>query len=636
MKNVTYLSLIVLVTILLPASSSFSDEGGVEGKICGALYTVHNGTMKMTVQMYDLGTTSNTIYLQTDETGSWVQIASATVETDSNTAHFRIENWNTTKHINYRVLHESSVYQGRIKKDPIDKDTITVFVFTGNSTYSAHGGNIPKTDIINNIIALDPDMLFFSGDQVYNHTQHDTYWKVFLDDNWGTITDMGFGRVLRDYPTVTIPDDHDVGQSNLWGQEGKKSYTDAGTDGGYYRPFSYVQKVEKAQTSHLPDPYDPTPVQNGIGVYYTDLTLGGISFAIIEDRKFKTGPYVVDHNGPRPDHIDYPDYDPNDLDVPGTQLLGNRQLAFLRDWAADWHDCRMKAVLSQTIFCGGAHLHGSLTNRLYVDMDANGWPRTGRNKAVYEIRKAFAVHLAGDQHLASIFHHGIDEWNDSFYSLCVPSIANLYLRWWDPVDQPGGNYVPGMPLYTGEYLDGMGNKITCWAVANPNLDAGGGALTTRAAGFGIAKFNKNTRQITFEMWPRNMDITDPGAYQYPGWPKTINQQDNYGRQAVAYLPNLVMADGTDPVVQIMDESNREIVYTIRINGSQFRPKVFAYGTYTIHVDKGTNKITMTGIKALAPGNPKMILVTEANVSGPDNQPDDKVDLYDFARLAEDW
>ena len=296
----------------------------------------------------------------------------------------------------------------------------------------------------------------------------------------------------------------------------------------------------------------------------------------------------------------------------------------------------MKAVLSQTIFCGGAHLHGSLTNRLYADMDANGWPRTGRNKAVYEIRKAFAVHLAGDQHLASIFHHGIDEWNDSFYSLCVPSIANLYLRWWDPVDQPGGNYVPGMPLYTGEYLDGMGNKITCWAVANPNLDAGGGALTTRAAGFGIAKFNKSTRQITFEIWPRNMDITDPGAYQYPGWPKTINQQENYGRQAVAYLPNLVMADGIDPVVQIMDESNREIVYTIRINGSQFRPKVFAYGTYTIHVDKGASKITMTGIEALAPENPKIILVTEANVSGPDDQPDDRVDLYDFAKLAEDW
>ena len=91
-----------------------------------------------------------------------------------------------------------------------------------------------------------------------------------------------------------------------------------------------------------------------------------------------------------------------------------------------------------------------------------------------------------------------------------------------------------------------------------------------------------------------------------------------------------------PVVQIMDESNREIVYTIRIKGSEFRPKVFAYGTDTIHVDKGTNKITMTGIEALAPENPKMILVTEANVSGPDGQPDDRVDLYDFAKLTEDW
>ena len=30
-----------------------------------------------------------------------------------------------------------------------------------------------------------------------------------------------------------------------------------------------------------------------------------------------------------------------------------------------------------------------------------------------------------------------------------------------------------------------------------------------------------------ECWPRNVDITDSKAKQYPGWPLTIAQTDNY-------------------------------------------------------------------------------------------------------------
>ena len=70
---------------------------------------------------------------------------------------------------------------------------------------------------------------------------------------------------------------HDVGQANLWGHGGKKSNTGAGPDGGYFMPVKYVKQVERAQTSHLPDPFDPTPIDRGIGVYYTDLTWGSVS-----------------------------------------------------------------------------------------------------------------------------------------------------------------------------------------------------------------------------------------------------------------------------------------------------------------------------------------------------------------------
>ncbi|MHC4623875.1 MAG: hypothetical protein ACYS4W_08225, partial [Planctomycetota bacterium] len=90
-----------------------------------------------------------------------------------------------------------------------------------------------------------------------------------------------------------------------------------------------------------------------------------MNFAIIEDRKFKSGcKGLVPQMGPRPDHVTDPNYDPKSLDVPGAKLLGERQLRFLKAWAADWRGCDMKCVLSQTVFCGSAHLHGRRDYRL--------------------------------------------------------------------------------------------------------------------------------------------------------------------------------------------------------------------------------------------------------------------------------
>jgi len=579
MKSVRILVALLATTLLLSTAVGQAleiPEVSRDKVICFALYTVHNNILKMTAQLYPLKDGEDrSVRLQIKKGRKFKQIAKAKVIEDGWTAHFRVESWDSTKDIEYRVAHgKNTYYTGTIRKDPVDKDIIVVAAFTGNSIYPGHGGDILKTDIVENIKKLKPDLLFFSGDQVYDHHRHYAYWLKFGRD---------FGEIIRNIPTVTIPDDHDVGQANLWGAAGKISHTRAGHDGGYAAPVEYVKMVERAQTSHLPDSYDPTPIQRGIGVYYTSLTLGRVSFAIIEDRKFKSGPQgLVPQQGPRPDHVTDPNYDPKSLDVPGAVLLGERQLKFLREWAADWRDCDMKSVLSQTVFCGGAHLHGSRKNRLLADLDSNGWPQTGRNKALREIRKAFAFMIAGDQHLGTIVHHGIDEWNDAGYSFCVPSIANLYLRWWAPLE-PGKNREETMPEHLGEFLDGFGNKITMLAVANPGEMENHDKLTTRSAGFGVVKFNKKTREITVECWPRNVDITEPSAKQYPGWPRTIKQQDNYGRKAVAYLPTIEVSNMTDTVVQVIDEANGEIVYTIRIKGITFRPKVFRPGSYTIRV-----------------------------------------------------
>jgi len=571
--------------------------------LCFALYTVNNNVLKLTAQLYPLVETDDrTVRLETRQGGKWKQVARAKVVEKGWTATFRVENWDTSRNIEYRVAHgKAACYTGTVLKDPVDKETITVAVFTGNSIYPGHGGDIPKTDIVENIKRIKPDLLFFSGDQVYDHNQHYAYWLKFGRD---------FGPIIRNIPTVTIPDDHDVGHANLWGAGGKKSNTGAGHDGGYFKPPEYVKEVERAQTSHLPDPYDPTPILRGIGVYYTAMTLGRISFAIIEDRKFKSGPQgLVPKMGPRPDHIRDPNYDPKTVDVPGAKLLGERQLAFLRHWAADWRGADMKAVLSQTVFANAATTHGGRNNRLHADMDSNGWPQTGRNKALSEIRKAFAVMLCGDQHLGTVIHHGIDDWNDAGYSLCVPSIANLYLRWWAPLE-PGKNRAPGMPEHCGEFRDGFGNKITMLACANPGQRENHDRLTTRAAGFGVAKFNRKTRKITFECWPRNADVTDPKTKQYAGWPVTFDQQDNYGRKAAAYLPTIEVAGMTDPVVQVIDEADSQIVYTLRIRGKTYRPKVFKKGAYTVKVgEQGTDKWkTLTGIEALDAGDRKTLKV----------------------------
>ena len=555
--------------------------------ICFALYTVNQKTLKLTAQFYPLTKDeSREAKLEILNNGNWKTIAKTKIIERGWTAPFRVENWNDSKKSSYRVSHgKNATYEGIIQKNPVDKTEFVVAGFTGNSINPNHGGDIPKNDLVQNIKKIKPDLLFFSGDQVYDHRRHYAAWLKFGRD---------FGEVIRNIPTITIPDDHDVGQPNIWGHGGKKSTLPGAADGGYAMPVEYVKEVERAQTSHLPDPYDPTPIQRGIGTYYTDLNWGRISFAIIEDRKFKTGPAgMIPKQGPRPDHIRNPEYDPKSVDVPEARLLGERQLKFLDDWGQDWTDSDVKVALSQTIFCGGAHIHGKIGGRLHADLDSNGWPQAGRNRAISALRKAYAFHFAGDQHLATIFHHGIEEHRDSIYSFCVPSIANLYLRWWKPLE-PGKNLAPGQDPILGDHLDGFHNKVTALAVANPSPERGGDKLTTRAAGFGVVNINKETRNITFTCWPRNIDITDEKAKPYKGWPFTFNQLDNYGRKAVAHLPTLKI-NKPNQVVQLINERNNETVYTIRVKGSSFKPKVFENGNYTIKVGEKKNQNTLKSI-----------------------------------------
>ncbi|TWT83610.1 PhoD-like phosphatase [Planctomycetes bacterium CA13] len=568
------------VTIPRKAPSLTIPDVARDQVICFAMYTVHDEVLKLSAHLYPLkDEEAQEVSLETKTDGDWKEVAKAKVD-EHFLAVFRVEGWDASQNYAYRVTHPGgAIYEGTIRRDPIDKNEIVVAAFTGNSNKDRG----PRTDIVSNVSAQDPDLLFFSGDQSYDHSRHYAAWLLF---------GRQFGEIIKDRPTICIPDDHDVGQGNLWGESGKKSYLNGGADGGYIKPAEYVNEVQRAQCSNLPDPFDPTPIEQGIGVYYTDLNVGGIDFAIIEDRKFKTGPAgLIPQQGPRPDHVNDPSYDRDSIDAPEAKLLGERQLEFLQQWAADWNGVEMKSVLSQTIFGGGAHLSGSHTQRLLADMDSNGWPQTGRQKALMEMRRGFAVHIAGDQHLATVIHHGVNSWEDAGYSFCVPSIVNYYARWWAPLEAPG-EHDPNSPLpYTGRSYDGFGNKLTMKAYANPSPKNNNGA------GHGIIRFNKSDRKITFECWPRNIDVTGPQAEQYPGWPITISQFDNYSRQPMATLPSLQFVGEESPVVKVTDQRTGELVYAVRAQGNEYKPIVFHDSVYTIEVIGKESSKVLTDLEA---------------------------------------
>ena len=557
-----------------------------------ALYTVQNRVLKMSAQLYPLfPDETRDVRLEVKKDGKWSEIATTKVNDLGWSALFRLENWDTTRDFPYRVRHgDEAVFEGLIRKNPVDKNEIVVASLSCNSSRDRG----PRDSHVRNLKALDPDLLFFAGDQHYDHTEHTAGWLMF-----GT----QFREVLKDRPVVTIPDDHDIGQHNLWGAGGAVASSQAGPKGGYFYHPEYVKQVERCQTAHLPDPFDPTPIKQGMTVYYTSLNVGGVDFAILEDRKFKSGPAsMLPEKTGRPDHYKTPDFDPAEADVKGAVLLGERQLKFLNDWTGQWKGVQMKAVLSQTPFCGAAHLHGGgdpVKNRLTADLDSNAWPQTGRKKALSAIRKGFAVHLAGDQHLATLIQHGIDEFNDGPWSFVSPAIHNtVYSRHWHPADEKAGaNRDSGSVLpWTGEYRDGLHNRLTMHAYANPNISKDDGA------GFNAVHFDKTARTITSHCWPRFTDLSADGAKEFPGWPKTVSQISNYNPASWSTL-GTVTFDKDSPVVQVLNAESAEVLYTLRVNGRSFSPHVPETGRWSVRA--GADAPDKTVVKeAEAGGNGK--------------------------------
>lgn len=626
---------------------SYSDR--TFGPLLFSQYTLSKEILKISVQLPPISEQDvKEVSFQIKENSSWKTRSKAKINALSRTATFRMEDWNYKNDIPYRLLYNLKVAdnkfkeyhrEGIISKEPWDKDEIVLAGFTGNNDVG-----FPNSELSNAVKYHNPDVLFFSGDQIYEGVggygvQTDNLEKMTLDylRKW-YLFGWAYGDLMRDRPTIIVTDDHDVYHGNIWGAGGiatTKGFrgSKAQDTGGYKYSAEWVKVVERTQTSHLPDAYDPTPVEQGIGVYYCDLNYAGISFAIIEDRKFKSAPKTLlpkaKINNGWAKNREFNAVKKGD--VTGAVLLGKRQEEFLDHWVSDWSGKTwMKVVLSQTIFANVATLpkkdafSDAIVPKLRImkqgdyppddvmvsDFDSNGWPQTPRNKTLKIIRKAFAFHIAGDQHLGSTIQYGVDNWNDAGFAFCVPSISNIWPRRWFP-STIGLNRKADMPKYTGNFKDGFGNLMTVNAVSNPYFTGKNPSkLYDRATGYGIVKFNRKSRNIKIECWPRWVDPSKEDAKQYPGWPITINQTDNYSRKPVAYLPNLIIEGINNPVIQIINENKNEIVYTLRIKEKTFKPYVFEKGTYTIRIGKlGTvNEKIVKDINASVNNNEEIEIV----------------------------
>ncbi len=363
------------------------------GPILGALYSLNGKVLKLSAQMMPLGDTeSRTARLQIrpsnakSSTGdlAWRDAQSADIK-GGYSALFRLDDWDATRDWDYRVVYESGTpgaqtayYAGVIRRDPVEKESLTIGMlgciiaayhrfdagiirkevpqaaflgrFTPQNIY------FPHTELSTHASSHQPDLLVFSGDQLYetSPTRIENRVSPTLDYlyKW-YLWVWAFRDMTRNTPTILQTDDHDVYHPNVWGNGGRHAPENDWNKGGYLPDADWVNMVQRTQCGHNPDPFDPTPADQGITVYYGAFRYGGVSFAVLEDRKFKTAPIQGE-----------------DLDVHEPELLGARQEKFLTEWAKD--NTPAKIVLTQTLW---GCLQTSPRGRAMVDFDSNGYPK---------------------------------------------------------------------------------------------------------------------------------------------------------------------------------------------------------------------------------------------------------------------
>lgn len=257
------------------------------GPVLWTMYTLSKDQVKLMALLPPLGDDDNQdVTLQLRQGFSWKDITTERINKDSRTAVFRLPNWDSSRNVDFRVVYNErntrgteteSYYQGTIRREPSGRP-----LKLGALTCQYTSG-YPYTPLINNLKTLEPDMLYFSGDQIYEPNGGYQIKRepadVSILNYLGKYYMFGwaFGDLMRDRPTICTPDDHDVFHGNLWGEGGIAKPDGAGSSDtrGFMQAVEMVNVVNQTQCGHLPDPYDATPAEQDMSVWYTgSLTAG--------------------------------------------------------------------------------------------------------------------------------------------------------------------------------------------------------------------------------------------------------------------------------------------------------------------------------------------------------------------------
>lgn len=620
------------------------NEAQIFGPLCFTQYTRQKNLVKLTAQLCPVPLPS-TVRFEVKQGENWKLVQKAEVQYPSYTAQFRFDEWKYEKSVPFRVAYEiqykdrsvkAYYWNGTIAREPSEKDAIKAFVGSCN-----HDMGFPDQDIVAYASMHEPDLVMFLGDQFYEINGHFGFQKAPLEKayldylrKW-YMFGWSYRELFQHVPVVNLPDDHDVFQGNLFGANGvefpkptmRKGL--ARDYGGYMMPPEWVNLAMTTQTSHMPDPYDPTPIEQGIHVFYGNWDYAGISFGIVEDRKFKSGPMSVlpEEAAVRDAFVENGNYPIKENHYPEAHLLGTRQIDFLEDWIQNWgNEIEFKILLSAAPFHALQTLPDEKSNgwqqRLTVpkkgvyvpgdipvaDMDSGGWPQHERDEVLKLIRKSYTLHLAGDQHLPSVSQYGVDHHGDAGYTFAVPALANSWpRRWWPPIKEP----LKDQPGYTGNHEDGFGNKVHVRAVANPHeTGLEPKVLYDRSPGYGIVTFNKQDREVKLECWPRYVNPVKQPEGQFDGWPVTIAQQENNQPIKPYLLPTLKFSGISNPLIKILD-AQKELQLVLRVKGSDFQPELHAGGNYSIQVIDSQGKLLkeMEGVEALASANKEVLEIS---------------------------
>ncbi|NIA13522.1 MAG: hypothetical protein GWP08_05530 [Nitrospiraceae bacterium] len=615
------------------------------GPIAGTLFSLSGNKLKMSAQFVHLGdalagsggrarrfrpvqTAALEIRPLGGESSEWETLCPPqAITTPDYYTVFEVGNWDSTRDWETRVAYNDSRdrthhYRTVVPRDPVEKDVVSLAAFTGMGIMARPAyGSPPKPtegeellgrwtpanvwfpfgETVAAVNRQDVDILFFTGDQIYQNKPS----PVKADDRFPAadylykwlLWHWAFRDLTNHLPAIVQADDHDVYQGNFWGWSGRTNTTGLDRDGGYIACPSFINLVYRTMAGHNPEAYAAGAPSNGITSYFCGFTYGGIGFAVLEDRAFKTPPSVKEASD--------------------QELLGAAQERFLDEWGKNWSGQKMKVAVSQSVY---ASMHVNFDGELINDTDSGGWPKGGRDRAVRLLQRARAFIVSGDQHLATFSRLGLDAPSDGPYQFCVPAVGNIFWRWFYPA-APGKDRAPGEAGHLGEFTDRFGNFFRMLAVANPEkrellgegfryrpklprAQAQPKPLDRKRAakgdGYGVVRVNKREQTVTAECWPYDADPTNGGT-QYRGWPQTIKWAQLDGRTPVAWLPDVVIEGQPDPVVQVVDQATGEVVSTTRAYEGFCRPGVYSEdGIFTLRVGEPGAEAGWRVFRDLAP------------------------------------